>query len=168
MSELARDVRLHGYYGGIRLLKAAVKRFHDYCGEKGILLDDRNFTLRYESSIPTQVGLAGSSAIITACFRALMAFHGVDIPRPVLANLILSVENAELRIPAGLQDRVVMVTRHCLRFELGWCQAHPNPEPWKQLAEPAGPLFLENGETRLECLFDCARCRMELALRARP
>ena len=109
MSELARDVRLHGYYGGIRLLKAAVKRFHDYCGEKGILLDDRNFTLRYESSIPTQVGLAGSSAIITACFRALMAFHGVDIPRPVLANLILSVENAELRIPAGLQDRVSQV-----------------------------------------------------------
>ena len=72
---------------------------------------------------------------------------------------------AELQ--AGLQDRVVMVTRHCLRFELGWCQAHPNPEPWKQLAEPAGPLFLENGETRLECRFDCARCRMELALRER-
>jgi glucuronokinase len=109
MPELARDVRLHGYYGGVRLLKAAVKRFHDYCQEKGIPLDNRNFTLRYESSVPTQVGLAGSSAIITACFRALMAFHGVDIPRPILANLILSVENVELRIPAGLQDRVSQV-----------------------------------------------------------
>ena len=109
LPELARDVRLHGYYGGIRLLKAAVKRFHDYCHENGIPLDERNFTLRYESNVPTQVGLAGSSAIIAACFRALMAFYGVDIPRPVLANLILSVENVELSIPAGLQDRVAQV-----------------------------------------------------------
>ena len=31
---LAEDVRLYGYYGGIRLLKAAVKRFHDYCREQ--------------------------------------------------------------------------------------------------------------------------------------
>jgi putative protease len=68
----------------------------------------------------------------------------------------------------SLKDRVVMTTRHCLRFELGWCQIHPNPEPWKRLAEPKGPLFLENGPTRLECRFDCARCRMELILRERP
>lgn len=106
---LAKDVRLHGYYGGIRLLKAAIKRFHDYCGDKGIQLDDRNFTIRYRSDIPPQVGLAGSSAIITACFRALMAFYGVSIPKPILANLILSVETKELGIPAGLQDRVAQV-----------------------------------------------------------
>ena len=66
-----------------------------------------------------------------------------------------------------LQDRVVMTTRHCLRYELGWCAIHPNPKPWKQLAEPDGPLFLENGATRLECRFDCAGCRMELVLRER-
>ena len=106
---LAKDVRLHGYYGGIRLLKAAIKRFHDYCDEQGIQLDDRNFTIRYRSDIPPQVGLAGSSAIITACFRALMAFYGVSIPKPIQANLILSVENVELGIPAGLQDRVAQV-----------------------------------------------------------
>ena len=29
--DLARDVALHGYYGGIRLIKATVKRFVDYC-----------------------------------------------------------------------------------------------------------------------------------------
>jgi putative protease len=70
---------------------------------------------------------------------------------------------AELQ--ASLKDRVVMTTRHCLRYELGWCPVHANPEPWKPLAEPKGPLFLENGPTRLECRFDCARCRMELVLR---
>lgn len=106
---LAEDVKLFGYYGGIRLLKATVKRFHDYCTENGLHLHDGNFTIRYHSNIPSQVGLAGSSAIITACMRALCSFYQVTIPKPVLANLILSVENKELSIPAGLQDRVIQV-----------------------------------------------------------
>ena len=29
--DLARDVELHGYYGGIRLVKATIKRFVEYC-----------------------------------------------------------------------------------------------------------------------------------------
>ncbi len=69
---------------------------------------------------------------------------------------------------AELQDRlagrVVMTTRHCVKYELGWCHLHANPEPWVRLPEPPGILFLENGPTRLECRFDCARCRMELVL----
>jgi glucuronokinase len=107
--QLAGDVKLHGYYGGLRLLRATIKRFHDHCTEQGIALHDRNFTLRYRSDIPQQVGMAGSSAIITACLRALMTFYGVRIPLPAQANLILSVEVKELGIPAGLQDRVAQV-----------------------------------------------------------
>lgn len=106
IEDLARDVRLNGYYGGIRLLKATVKRFYDYCRANQIQLDDRNFTIRYRSNIPGQVGLAGSSAIIIAGLRALMAFYQVSIPKPVQANLTLAVEQEELKIPAGLQDRV--------------------------------------------------------------
>lgn len=109
IAELSRDVGYFGYYGGIRLLKATVKRFHDHCRERGIELHDRNFTLRYASNVPPQVGMAGSSAIITACLRCLMEFYGVTIPRGVQPNLILSVENDELKIPAGLQDRVIQV-----------------------------------------------------------
>lgn len=104
---LARDVRQHGYYGGIRLLKASVKRFFDYCSKNGLTLHGRNFTLRYRSNIPPQVGMAGSSAIITACWRALIQFYQVEIPRHLLPSLVLSVENDELGIPAGLQDRVI-------------------------------------------------------------
>ncbi len=104
---LADDVRNFGYYGGIRLLKATVKRFHDHCSKHEIQLPQRNFTLRYSSDVPSHVGMAGSSAIITACLRALMSFYGVTIPKPVQAALILSVENDELNIPAGLQDRVI-------------------------------------------------------------
>lgn len=106
IGHLHQDVKRHGYYGGFRLLKASCKRFLDYCSERGIILDNRNFTLRYSSNIPGQVGLAGSSAIITACIRGLMGFYNVSISRHSLANLVLSVENHELIIPAGLQDRV--------------------------------------------------------------
>ena len=64
----------------------------------------------------------------------------------------------------SLDGRVVMTTRHCVKYELGWCRVHENPEPWTRLQEPLGPVFLENGTTRLECRFDCHRCRMELVL----
>ncbi|HEV59051.1 MAG TPA: GHMP kinase [Phycisphaerales bacterium] len=109
VAALVRDVELHGYYGGIRLLKATVKRFCDYCRDNQIELHDKNFTLRYRTDIPHGVGLAGSSAIITACLRALMTFYGVAIPKPMQAALVLSAEKDELRISAGLQDRVIQV-----------------------------------------------------------
>src|SRR5438552_67009 len=74
--ELARDVRLHGYYGGIRLIKATIKRFVEHCASRGVTLHDRKFSIRYHTTIPRQVGLAGSSAIIVAtgrCSRATPA-----------------------------------------------------------------------------------------------
>ncbi|MCB1091930.1 MAG: GHMP kinase [Verrucomicrobiae bacterium] len=107
LEALRQDVAWFGYYGGVRLLKGTIKRFYDYCLEQGISLPNRNFTLRYQSNIPSQVGMAGSSAIITAALRALMTFYEVSIPKAIQANLILSVENDELKIPAGLQDRVI-------------------------------------------------------------
>lgn len=105
---LVEDVRQHGYYGGIRLIKAAIKRFGDYCAGVGAPIN-RNFSVEYETDIPIRVGLAGSSAIITATMRALMEFFEVEIPRPVLPGVILSVELDELKIGAGLQDRVIQV-----------------------------------------------------------
>jgi len=119
IAELASDVRSFGYYGGIRLLKATVKRFYDYCREEGIELHGRNFTIRYASDIPHMVGLAGSSAIITACLRALMAYYGVTIPNAEQANLVLSVEKDELGINAGLQDRVAQVYQGLVYMDFG-------------------------------------------------
>ena len=109
MGDLAREVNLFGYYGGVRLLKAAVKTFHEYVESRGIRVDPRNFTVRCESTIPGLVGMAGSSAIITAAYRALSTFYGVSIPKPELANVIRSTEEKELGIAAGLQDRVIQV-----------------------------------------------------------
>lgn len=103
---LSQDVRMFGYYGGIRLLKASIKKFLEYCQSNRVVLDQRNFTIRYGSNIPNRLGLAGSSAIITACMKALMKFYNIQIPKPLLANIVLSVETEELGIGAGLQDRV--------------------------------------------------------------
>jgi glucuronokinase len=107
VSSFLRDVKLHGYYGGLRLMKAIVKKFHDYCAKNDITLHERNFTLSFETDIPRLVGLAGSSAIITATLRALMKFYEVDIPMHLMPSLILSAEKEELGIQAGLQDRVI-------------------------------------------------------------
>lgn len=109
LDDLLRDGKLNGYYGGMRLVRAAIKRFADYCRSLDIDLPAQNFSIRYDSNIPRQVGLAGSSAIITATIRALCAFYEVAIPREVLPGLILSVETEEIGIAAGLQDRVAQV-----------------------------------------------------------
>ena len=109
LDDLEQNVREVGYYGGIRLLQAALKRFHEYCRANDIELGGRGFAMRYFTNIPRHVGMAGSSAIITACFRGLMKFYDVEIPRPELAGIMLSVETEELGIAAGLQDRVAQV-----------------------------------------------------------
>ncbi len=109
MHHLVEDIRFSGYYGGIRLIKAAIKKFYEYCQEENIDLEEKNFTILYDSNVPLRIGLAGSSAIITSIMKALMHFYGVEIDKPILANLILSVETDELGISAGLQDRVIQV-----------------------------------------------------------
>ena len=106
MDDLTQDVQTYGYYGGIRLLKAAVNRFNRYCREQDLVLAKRNFSIRYNSTIPNRLGLAGSSAIITAAMRGLFKFYELEIDPAHLANLVLATEREELSIPAGLQDRV--------------------------------------------------------------
>jgi len=112
--DLAKDVQLHGYYGGIRLVKAAINGFVTYCNERKLLLPNRNFSLRYQTTIPRQVGMAGSSAIVVATLRALKKFYDIDIPKWVLPSLVLSIERDQLGIPAGLQDRVAQVYEGCV------------------------------------------------------
>lgn len=106
MKELVEDVNFSGYYGGMRLIKGLIKVFYEYCKANTIQLDDRNFTIHYSSNIPLRLGLAGSSAIISASLKALSLFYNVKITKEIFANLVLSVENDELGISAGLQDRV--------------------------------------------------------------
>ncbi len=109
VEDLVESVTRQGYYGGGRLLKATIKTLFDHCNRHDVVLPAQNFAMRYRSSIPRQVGLAGSSAIVTAALRALMDFFEVDVRKEEQPNLILAAETEELGITAGLQDRVAQV-----------------------------------------------------------
>ena len=56
--DLASDVKLHGYYGGIRLIKATIKRFVDYCDRRGIAVARPQFfgAVRNEYSASSRAG----------------------------------------------------------------------------------------------------------------
>lgn len=106
-----------GYHGGVPLVKAAIKKFVEYCDKEGIKLSNKNFTVRYRTTIPRQVGLAGSSAIVVATLRALMHFYKVEVPLPMLPTLALKSEVEELGITAGLQDRVIQCYEGCVYMD---------------------------------------------------
>jgi glucuronokinase len=107
LEDLYKSTRWRGYYGGIRIMQALLLRFMDYCRSRKIELEERNFTIEYDSNVPQRLGMGGSSAIITAALRAVCAYFRVEIPPAVFANLVLETETKELNVPAGLQDRVI-------------------------------------------------------------
>ncbi|XP_077962344.1 glucuronokinase with putative uridyl pyrophosphorylase isoform X4 [Gasterosteus aculeatus] len=114
--------RKEGYLGGLRLLQATCKKFYQFCSNQGIALTKQNFTLKYDTNIPRQVGLAGSSAIVSATLKCLMKFYNItdnDLPKSIRANFILNVETEELFITAGLQDRVVQVYEGLVYMDFG-------------------------------------------------
>jgi glucuronokinase len=106
---LVRDLRLYGYYGGIRMLKAVAKLFFEYCFEKGIEIEKRNFTVEYKINIPRLVGMSGSSAICSAMLKALQKFYNVTIPLEIAPTICMEAERDELGIACGLQDRVAQI-----------------------------------------------------------
>ena len=70
----------------------------------------------------TAVGLAGSSAIVIAAFRALLSFFSLPLsalalPLDHLPHEILAIEQVELGIVAGPQDRVIQVYEGCVYME---------------------------------------------------
>jgi galactokinase/mevalonate kinase-like predicted kinase len=109
VDDLVTDVARDGYYGGLRLLTAAVKRLAQYCRQLGAEVGERGVSIQYDTRIPRGVGLGGSSAIVAAAIAGLMKLWHIDVEVELLPALILSVETDELGIPAGLQDRVAQV-----------------------------------------------------------
>jgi glucuronokinase len=94
--------------GPAALLMATARRFCEHLAEGGAGLESIGFELRLRSSsIPPQVGLAGSSAIVIAGLRALCELFAHEVKRQLLPGFALACETEELGIAAGLQDRVV-------------------------------------------------------------
>lgn len=119
IDEMINSVKLNGYYGGVRLIKATIKRFVEYCRLKEWALDRGPFSIQYETNIPRGVGMSGSSAIVVATLRCLQEYYGVEIDLATQASLARSVEFDELGIVCGYQDRVIQVYEGLVYMDFG-------------------------------------------------
>ena len=153
MAELHRSAVEHGYTsgGGCRLLQATLKRLYELLQQHAEAADATNdggsdkskpvaaaaaaatlalmasegIIMRYETNVPRQVGLAGSSCIVSAAVKALLKHYaggGLDAPFGVLPiekqpPFVLAVEAVELGINAGLMDRVIQVYEGCYQMD---------------------------------------------------
>ena len=61
------------------MIYAALNRFYKHAIHHGIYLNETPFTISYDTTIPRQVGLSGSSSIVIATLRALMQYYRVPV-----------------------------------------------------------------------------------------
>ncbi|MEP4650651.1 MAG: hypothetical protein ABJ314_10745, partial [Ilumatobacter sp.] len=108
------------------LAHAALTALHRYVGA-----DVSPHEFRFSTTIPRSLGLAGSSAIVIATIRTMIAAHRDDpwarelLHRPELvASLALVAERDLLGISAGLQDRVVQTLGGTVAMEFGVEHTH--------------------------------------------
>ena len=130
----------HGFYDGVRLLRAASWRIARHAPKVRELPPDDprlRFRLRYTTTIPRQVGLAGSSAIVIAALRALARWFDVLLPPDELARLALAAEMEDLGITAGPMDRVIQAHEGVMHMDFA-------PPPAYSQLDPSllPPLFL--------------------------
>jgi galactokinase/mevalonate kinase-like predicted kinase len=76
-------------------------------------------TVRWRTGVPREVGLAGSSAIVTATVRALCDLHGHALHPDELAEMVLAVEVEDLGIAAGPQDRYAQAHEGLVLMDFG-------------------------------------------------
>ena len=139
--------RMGSMEGGEGLLTAALHRF--VLGAAAAGCDDVRrrlvrspFALEFDTDIPAQVGMAGSSALIVATIRVLCARFGVGMPAATVARLALEAEVEDLGVSAGPQDRVVQA------LEGAWLMDFGTREDWRghryRRLDPVGwpPLYL--------------------------
>lgn len=124
LDEVAAVAGREGYVGGLRLFHAALFRLAKHCREHDVQLPRRGFTAWYHTTVPRQVGLAGSSALLTAFVRAVFQHYGIGadprtigLPFETVPAFVLAVEVEELGISAGLQDRVVQWYEGAIRMD---------------------------------------------------
>ncbi len=117
--------------GEVALIDAAIERFNRTTGASVPI----GGTVR--TTIPREVGLGGSSAIVIATLRALCAHTETELAPGELAAMALAVEADDLGIAAGPQDRFVQAHGGLLYMDFA---AGARCEPLDPALLP--PLFL--------------------------
>lgn len=142
---LHRQIVSNGYVGGVRLVQATLKKFFELviaqtssvspqvaAVARSTLQQMRSGSIRiqYDTNVPRQVGLAGSSCIVSAVLKALLQFYGLVesnrengekgellLPEMKRPTFVLEVEAQELGINAGLMDRVAQMFEGCMTMD---------------------------------------------------
>ena len=115
--ETAREAAVPAHVEGLeRLVLAAMKRLADTLDPAR--LPARPVAIRCSTTVPRQVGLAGSSAAIIATLRALGAHWGVTVPPFELSEMALATEVTDLGIAAGPMDRVIQAYDRAMVMDL--------------------------------------------------
>lgn len=117
LAEMVRPIATREGADGERLIRAATRRFAQRFPEhvEGSGNDKRRgLRIGFESDIPREVGLSGSSAIVIACVRALLDFFGEAVSNDELAAMALAAEVEELGLAAGPMDRIIQAHEGCM------------------------------------------------------
>ena len=99
--------------GALGLLHSAVSRFWAWASPTS-----PGVWLHVDTTIPRQVGLAGSSALVVASFRALARAHGLTLDPFWTSEEALAVEVEDLGIAAGPMDRVIQAYEGVIAMDL--------------------------------------------------
>ncbi len=158
VAELVEHAGRYGHDGGDRLVSAAIvtlSRHLDACaaGEHAAADGaaeavqrrdgDVPFEAVWSTDIPRSVGLAGSSAIITATLRALAQRWRYDLEPQVLAALALETEAVELGVAAGWMDRAVQANDRPTLVDTRTCTDHGGHRvPTMTAVRPGAPVAL--------------------------
>lgn len=112
--------------------------------EKRVTSHKRQIRLRPNNELQSpQTTLTYKANVANRLSREFFLKHGVK-----------SIEKAfELKQPAEKAE--LMVTRYCIKYELGLC-------PTKQGAKPTGKLYLKSNRILFPLIFDCKNCLMKV------
>lgn len=146
--DLCERVDRYGYGDARQLVLAALRSLRRHSGAQ---LSPMRLNVR--STIPRSVGLAGSSAIVIATIRAVVAQHPdsvwalrVDADPSLLAAIALDAETGELDITAGLQDRVVQSFGTTMLMNFSQLESIPDSGlkqgAYEALPRPSGIVFV--------------------------
>jgi len=108
-SSVVNDLEPTAGEGGADLMAAALARLLRHAPVLRALLDHdprAGFRASFETDVPRQAGLAGSSALVIAALRAWARWFDLELSPFELSELALAAEVEELAIQAGPQDRV--------------------------------------------------------------
>ena len=136
LGALVAEARGGGYGDPPRLLRGTLVRFWELARSRGLDLSEAKVAIGYETTVPAEVGLGGSSAVVVASMLALCKRFGIAVESEELPALALSVETEELGVAAGLQDRVAQVLGGLTYMDFDPAHGRPRCEALRARALP--------------------------------